>query len=408
MNPLLSLASFSTWQKPRRKILRKTIAVLLALCFIFPYLTWAVETQNYLGLNTFLFNQQPLEISKQLGNIDHVWQNNGPAVVYIQDLHCNYEVQKNIAAIIRYLAEKHGLRLLAVEGASLPINTTKLRSFPLAKIREEVSDYFVRKGKLSGAEYYAITAGQEMVLEGIETAELYARNKRTVDFILKDEGQGYCLDLREACESLKPRIYSSALSSHDQHCTAYRGGRSSVLQHCRYLFKAAGRLRLDRRPFTQMQTYLRSSQALFSPEINAEALFAEMDRLDLMIRESLYTLPLQRDLDECLRRLGLVEKLLNISVTPGELSEFRGQRQAFQVQTFIDFIRGQAGPDMVEIAPEVYMLDGYLNAAADFYRVADERSRHLAQNTLARMQKHGEQIAVLVTGGYHTEHVLAA
>ncbi|MCK5241913.1 hypothetical protein KAR34_05635 [bacterium] len=404
----MSHISIKQWHHPSRCIWVKTISLLVILTFIFPYLTWALEVQNYSGMHTILFNQRLLEIPKKFGTTKHAWQHGEKMVVHIQDLHCNYEVQKNIAGIIHELARKHNLRLLAVEGASLPINTTKLRSFPIKKVRDDVSDYFVRQGKLSGAEYYAITSEFPMALEGIETAELYALNKRSVEFILTDEGQGYCLDLRDNLNIFKPQIYSSTLLAFDKKRVAYREGRVSALKYCRGLRKYAKKLKLDLNPFPNFIAYSQSHDAVFPLQIEADDLFQEIDRLDQIIREYFYTNKIQRDLDAQLKRLDIIEKLLSISVSPEELAVFRQERQAFQVQTFVDFIWQQNTEDDVEIDPEVFVLDGYLDAAVDFYRVADQRSEQLAKNTLARLQKHNTKIAVLVTGGYHTEHVLAA
>ncbi|MCK5242100.1 hypothetical protein KAR34_06600 [bacterium] len=404
-----SIVSISAWHALRCRKWIKIIAVVIILTFLFPYITWAFQPGNFqINLRAIIFNQQSVIIPKKIGSVNHAHQGDERLVVHIQDLHCNYEVQKNIANLIHLLAEKHGLRLVSIEGASLPIDPSKIRTFPIATIREEVSDYFVRQGKLSGAEYYAATGKYPVLLEGIENAEHYARNKRSVEFILKDESQGYCHDLRDILAAVKPAVYNSRLLKFDQKSTAYGEGKTGVLQHCLFLRKIARKLNHKLSDYPNFTAYAKSKQKIFAPNIEVDELFAEIDCLDYAVREYLYTKPAQRRLDQHLRRVSIMEKLLNISVSPAELLEFRENRENFRVQAFIDFVRAQDSAGEFEIDPEIFALDDFLNATADFYSVADERGDYFVANTLAKMRQHNEKIAVLVTGGYHTQHVLSA
>ncbi|MCK5242424.1 hypothetical protein KAR34_08225 [bacterium] len=406
---LQGITSIMAWRAAQRKTGLKVLAITLALTFVLPFLTWAFDPANFqIGLQSVLFDNHQVWVPKKIGTVQHTYQDGDRLVIHIQDLHCNYEVQMNIARILQRLTEKHGLRLISVEGTSLPISTAQIRTFPIKKIRQEVSDYFVRQGKLSGAEYYAATGEHTVLLEGVENARLYARNKKSVEFILKDEGQGYCFDLRDLLDSLKPGIYSPVLMKYDQQCRMYREGRVGVRQHSRFLKKIAKQLKIPFSSFSNLTAYLVSPHKLFPLHVDADQLFREIDLLDHLIRERFYTQNQEQELDQHLHRLDIIEKLLNISANSEELSEFRGHREAFRIPAFVRFIREQDKSGELEVDSGIYLLDEYLNAAEDFYEVADARSRHLADNTLKRMAKHDETLAVLVTGGYHTEHILAA
>ncbi|MCK5243469.1 hypothetical protein KAR34_13555, partial [bacterium] len=402
------IISLSAWQKPEQRNWVRIIALAVILTFISPYFTWAFDSANYsISQPSIIFNNKTVFIPEKLGTVSHLLQGDNRLVVHIQDLHCNYEVQMNIAQIIHLLAEKHGLRLVSMEGTSLPIDTTKIRTFPIKKIRTEVSDYFVRQGKLSGAEFYAATGEYPVRLEGIENEDLYKRNKRSVEFILKDEGQGYCYDLRDSLDALKPGLYNSRLLKFDKQCLLYRDGKNNVLTQTLFLVKTARRLGYDLAAYPTALRYARNRRALFTPKIDADALFKELEILEYTLREYFYINTQERELDRRLLRLSIIEKLINISGSPEELEVFRQNRGDFQVQVFVDFIRSYDKTGELEMDPEIFMLDGLLNAVADFYRVADERSRAFVQNTLRNMQKQQEKLMVLVTGGFHTEHVLA-
>ena len=56
-----------------------------------------------------------------------------PLVFLIEDIHLNFEAQKNIASVLESLSTNKNL-VIGVEGAFGPFNFTKLRDFPDKKI----------------------------------------------------------------------------------------------------------------------------------------------------------------------------------------------------------------------------------------------------------------------------------
>ncbi|NTV53776.1 MAG: hypothetical protein HGA76_12350, partial [Candidatus Firestonebacteria bacterium] len=377
--------------------------IFLSAGFVFPYLTWAFEPGNFLaGSNAIAFHGVPVEISPNLGKIISSHQGNNRLVIHIQDLHCNYEVQNHIAGIIDTLAAKHGLHLVAIEGASKPVNVTKLSTFPDETVKREVGDYFVKEGKISGAEFYAATGKHPVDLVGVENAEHYAQARERVLTFLNEESQGYVSDLRERLDGVKKKVYSTELTAFDGPGTAFREGEISRVEYGRFLCRQAARVDVPTSECTLVKKYL---EGTLDPQ-GTEDLAAQMESLEQQIRGKLYTSFEQRALDQNRRRLDIVEKLLNISVTPRELAEFRTAPQAFQARAFMNFLQaynadGDAGNDT-----DVYQLDNYLESVLEFYRIADLRSRDFTDNLLGRMQRTGNDQAVLITGGFHTEAVL--
>ncbi|MCK5218193.1 hypothetical protein KAR10_01645, partial [bacterium] len=57
--------------------------------------------------------------------------------------------------------------------------------------------------------------------------------------------------------------------------------------------------------------------------------------------------------------------------------------------------------------PEITILDHYLDMVEEFYRLADERSIHFADNLLEKMEREEENLAVMINGGFHADKVLA-
>ncbi len=305
-------------------------------------------------------------------------------MIHIQDLHCNYEVQSNIAKLLDYLSGSLGIRLVGVEGASLPLNVRTLSSFPDARARREVGDYFVHQGRMSGAEYYAATGRHPIALTGVENAVQYRAGRDSVENFVTSESQGYILDLREALDQIKPKLYSPALKAFDQQGKKFQSREHSVLKYARFLASQARKAGLIHPAGPHVKQYLNQARSGVAG-LDAGALYRELGQLDARLRQRLYTRPGQAELDQLERRLEIMEKMLNISATPGEVTQYRLNPGQYQVSAFADFCR-RFHPGGV-ITPELFRLDALLKDAADFYDNADKRSRNFVRNLEARMQE---------------------
>lgn len=97
-------------------------------------------------------------------------------VVYIQDLHCNPEVQRNISNIINLLDTQYGVNRIFVEGApSGKLDTTLITSIPDEQIKMKIVENLLGHGLLTGAEHFSITRNRD-ILFGLEQWPLYLQN----------------------------------------------------------------------------------------------------------------------------------------------------------------------------------------------------------------------------------------
>jgi hypothetical protein len=126
----------------RRMILLTVIGLVIFPAFAFP---------SPAALNE-------LKIPSQIGNIKEVFESSlsspsaNTTIIQIQDAHCNYEAQKNLAQILEYLVTERKLKLIMVEGGSGDVSLSFLRSYADKKTREAVADKYLRMGKISGEE----------------------------------------------------------------------------------------------------------------------------------------------------------------------------------------------------------------------------------------------------------------
>ncbi len=97
-------------------------------------------------------------------------------VIYIQNAHLNYDVQKNIESILDYLAKEKRLSVICVEGASGNIDTSIMKYYPLDNFKAKITDKYVREGIISGVESFAVNNKKDIPLMGVDDEKLYADN----------------------------------------------------------------------------------------------------------------------------------------------------------------------------------------------------------------------------------------
>lgn len=409
------MASLNAWRRPRRLPLAKTLALMVSLSFLWPYVAFAFEPATYPRDLVEEFRYVPLTANGQVLDIKPDWGRvtssyrgtSGKTVVFIQDLHCNYEVQSNIQSMLAEFSKQNRLRVVGVEGESTPINVEKLSKIPLAPVKDKVGQYFLQRGRITGAEYQAATGNDPLLLQGVESQALYDHNQNTLLKFLNEESQGYCQDLRFALEQLKRPVYNTDLAKMDHERESYDQENQTLEKYCDFLLAEAGRLGVELEPYKVIRLYALEHRLPVNAVVDYERLLHEAEALDRAIRQRLYTSDEQRRLDQQLYVLKIMENLINISATEEDLRYFRGHREEFTLESMLHFLeevsyRYALQPDL---DPGVLKLADYLGLAAEFYVVADQRSQAFVENLLKAMRKRGENLAVLITGGFHASHV---
>ena len=109
-------------------------------------------------------------------------ENASKEVYLITDAHCVPEVQFSIVKLLSDLYFKKGVKSIYLEGCSGEQDFDYLRMYPL---KEEKSDIFsknVKKGIISGIEYFAcnLPAEQDVRITGLENSNLIIRNREAI------------------------------------------------------------------------------------------------------------------------------------------------------------------------------------------------------------------------------------
>ncbi len=219
-------------------------------------------------------------------------QSKEPTVVILQDAHCNFEAQMNISKIIRHLSDNFGVEkknhntplapldrgeirdsvlplngdllgtefppnkggnktmggviMVGLEGAFGELDTTTFSSYP-HNIRDIVARYFVREGKISGAEYAAITDEEEIPFYGIEEGDLYLDNYEAFLSIVKYRGPltEEVESIEEVLSQLRSLLYSQELQEFEEQYFAFREEKITFFEYADHLLEEAKSLSID-------------------------------------------------------------------------------------------------------------------------------------------------------------------
>jgi|GEM_PF-4792313 len=407
--------SLAAWKHPKRALATKSITLTVAMTFLLPYLGFAFQPGTYpadkvgaYGYARLTAGGAPIGIAPECGRITSSFQgSSGMTVVYIQDLHCNYEVQDHLRAIVANLSEKNQLQLIGVEGESEPVDVGMLASVPSERVRQWLGDYFMRRGRITGPEYQAAVSRTPMVLQGIESQGLYDASRDLVSKFLNDENQGYVEDIRQVLERLKKPLYNNDLAKMDHEREAFVEETMTLEKYCDFLLLQAKSQGLDLAKFPVMKLYALEHKLPVSAAVDYEKLYSDAEDLERAIRATYYTSGDQRRLDHYLYLLRIMENMVNISATEKELAYYRAHKEEFTVQQFINFLEDVCYRYAVEpnLDEGILTLDESVAQAAKFYEVADKRSDAFVDNLLAAMRQRKQKIAVLITGGYHATEV---
>jgi hypothetical protein len=361
-----------------------------------------------------------------------------PFVVLIQDLHVHYGVQKNIAGILEFLAQKLGKddaetrrhgdtvkkenisprhpvpaspRLpfaLAVEGASGPIDSSVLALFPDPKIRRASADYLMREGELTGAEYFAIQRGLPRSLVGVDQKEYYELHRDLFRKTFQDRDRlvGMLRGIEADIRLLRPRVYSKELMKFQRKQDAFAAGKMGAENAVAWLESEAAPFGMD-------------VQALYrSPP---EKLFADIESLTFILKIQKAAAPLEKNLVQVERDLALLLKVADLRATEADVRSL-GPR----LNQFTALCKALLKANGFKRFDERKARD-LISSSIDYYALAMMRNKPMVENTLALMadaetRRRGDteitsssprvppspchRVVVLVAGGFHTAQIV--
>ncbi len=160
-----------------------------------------------------------------------------PCIIYIEDAHCNYLAQHEIARILRTLYQNELYDIVTVEGSQGPINTDLCATFPIDTVRKNIAEQLLKNGIISGEEYLCIYDGISMPLYGVDDQTLYQSN---ISYFrtyvgLQNEIEPILSQIHDVLEQSKQAIYNRDLASFDTAVELYNAGEGDVTTIVSYI-----------------------------------------------------------------------------------------------------------------------------------------------------------------------------
>jgi len=136
-------------------------------------------------------------------------------------------------------------------------------------------------------------------------------------------------------------------------------------------------------------------------------LFEEIEAIESTLKEKLFRNKTERKIDSLCRNLAVLKDLFNLKLTKETLQYYREHRKEFMTSHFLNFITENAKRHGISyrLDPAFRKIDAALPKLEKFYKLAEERDGILVDNTMDMMRKKKANIAVLVSGGFHTQGI---
>lgn len=291
-----------TWQNRKTKQWLRVVALTTALVFTFTTIAWAdgVNLADSLRSENNLSPKLPLEIasakpgffeslklSEAIGTIKSSHKgSNDQIVIHIQDAHVNEEAQRNIANILDYFAEHHDLDWVSLEGAQGELYTEIFSFIPNQKVREDISGYFLKEGRLTGPEYLAIVDRPQMKLYGVEDKGLYEQNREAYLAALdvRERDEEILAKLGKVLRDVSRFVFSDELRELVKRREAFQEGGRELAGYVKYLLGVAKKQALAIHDFAGMHSLvflveLESQIDFEKAETELEAITKELKRI---------------------------------------------------------------------------------------------------------------------------------
>ena len=142
-------------------------------------------------------------------------------------------------------------------------------------------------------------------------------------------------------------------------------------------------------------------------KIDNEKLFDELDNILESAKGKMFQNDDQRALDKLWKDVTVILGFMNIELTNKEYEYYTANKGNFGPSNFIDFVNKQASKYGLtyNISTPDEGLNNVFTKLIDFYEIALKRDDILVQNMFKGMHGKKTDIAVLITGGFHTKGV---
>ncbi|MFH1790586.1 MAG: hypothetical protein ABH885_01195, partial [Candidatus Omnitrophota bacterium] len=141
--------------------------------------------------------------------------------------------------------------------------------------------------------------------------------------------------------------------------------------------------------------------------VDIGAIKDEVVEYESRIREKLIKNEHDRKLSDLMRKAGVLCDLFEVKLTSKSLDYFQKNRSSFTPGEFTSFLAemyrkyGMSLPADLDVAG----IFGVIRPAEDFYELTLKRNDAMVANTISLMRAEGQNVAALITGGFHSKGI---
>lgn len=259
-------------------------------------------------------------------------------------------------------------------------------------------------GKLSFSEYMDClqmqtrqSSFEEMPLAQLRLYREAMRLDREINYaLLQSHQEQFVAQLMEKLSHEDQALYL-------QMALQFKAGRLSALDFYRRLWQLAEPILTELPALDSLQKYTRLLE--LQSQLDPEKLFEEIEQLEERLTETLAQTAEEREGEHMLKSVRLLRQLSKLELSRPQLKAYRRHPELFSPTKIGSFIQTQCQqlgipfktPENLEFREELFRV------MEEFYATALARDEMLVQNTLKELERAKLDVAIVITGGFHTE-----
>ncbi|MGB3113099.1 MAG: WbqC family protein, partial [Candidatus Omnitrophota bacterium] len=273
------------------------------------------------------------------------------------------------------------------------------------ELKEFLTKSYLHKEKgLSFSEYWKhvkeVAKAKRIDLDGYKNIEKLLTSlmlEEKIDF------SGANDERRVLIDELSKVLTKSQIEMLVMKSLSFKMGEISQGEFHRFLIDLAVEMGINAEPFQNLIMFTR--YITIYEGIDIFGLYHDVEGLEEAVREKLFANKEERTLYELRKQADILRKLFSIELANGDVEYLIKNRKDIQAEPFAAFIRDSYRKHGLVLEGDydlTYIMEN-IDEAVEFYNIAKRRDEAMLKNTIARMKDEGQNVAALITGGFHTE-----
>ena len=233
----------------------KAILVLAVAIFLFSQVSFAAVP-----------DPSKIAVPRDSGRIVEVYKADkadAPLVVYLQDIHMNYEAQKAEAAVLEALIRDYGFDVVFTEAkeAGTTADFKYLRNANTKEGKIQGAETLLKKGTIAAVNYVDLTTDYNFSIIGAEDMALYKKETEDHTAIFGNNANMVKLmsTMQNIANNLKLHIYTKEMRDLDDKVAAYNKDEIGLIEYVKFLQTQAAANKIDLKTLPNVMLFIDSA-----------------------------------------------------------------------------------------------------------------------------------------------------